>query len=233
MVSGQLPSPPLFWLLAKLAELFPTEACLPLGKGRKILEGSELARIRAEEFSARRPPTLEGARRAGAGTYNPLGQQPNAREKQVMTGRSSATDRQHRNSRPRSGRPFVLARRAPSPVPTGHPRPGLTGACRAHQMTETAAPAVWRSAAGNHPRQPTTRGGPPTHQRRTAQPGFLVADHVVDGAVGGFVLALQRLVVHVVVGEFGLFEQDLPFVHGCQQLWSDTASSMSPYKPKR
>ncbi|BCW42451.1 hypothetical protein StoSoilB3_39860 [Arthrobacter sp. StoSoilB3] len=36
-VSGQLPSPPpLFWLLAKLAELCQSEACLPVGKGREI-----------------------------------------------------------------------------------------------------------------------------------------------------------------------------------------------------
>lgn len=34
VVSGQLPFPlPLFWLLAKLAELCPTEACLPIGQG--------------------------------------------------------------------------------------------------------------------------------------------------------------------------------------------------------
>ncbi|AOY74360.1 hypothetical protein ARZXY2_4861 (plasmid) [Arthrobacter sp. ZXY-2] len=164
MVSGQLPSPPLFWLLAKLAELFPTEACLPLGKGRKILEGSELARIRAEEFSARRPPTLEGARRAGAGTYNPLGQQPNAREKQVMTGRSSATDRQHRNSRPRSGRPIVLAQRAPLPRnPRKSPTAWTALACRAHQITQSALDA---GTAVRRQQPPTAPG----HPRRTARP---------------------------------------------------------------
>ncbi|AOY74354.1 hypothetical protein ARZXY2_4855 (plasmid) [Arthrobacter sp. ZXY-2] len=45
VVSGQLPlSPRCFWLLAKLAELFPTEACLPLWQGPE-----NLGRIRAGE----------------------------------------------------------------------------------------------------------------------------------------------------------------------------------------
>lgn len=35
LVTGQLPSPVVFWLLAELAELCPTEACLPTGsRGR-------------------------------------------------------------------------------------------------------------------------------------------------------------------------------------------------------
>jgi hypothetical protein len=39
-VTGQLPLlPPLFWLLAKLAELWPTEACLPAGQ--RAVESAE------------------------------------------------------------------------------------------------------------------------------------------------------------------------------------------------
>ena len=73
------PLPPLFWLLAKLAELWPTEACLPVrARGGKFPE--EISDEGAPQGnSCAAGPDEGGARRAGADTYNPSGQQPKRR----------------------------------------------------------------------------------------------------------------------------------------------------------
>ena len=72
MVTGQLPSPPVvFWLLAKLAELCPTEARLP-ARARHGKSSEEISEERAPEKNFRAAgPDEGGARGAGAGTYNP------------------------------------------------------------------------------------------------------------------------------------------------------------------
>ncbi|VXC44465.1 hypothetical protein ARTHRO9V_280123 [Arthrobacter sp. 9V] len=50
-----LSSPVVFWLLAKLAELWPTEACLPLGKVWEIPGGNKRRRSAVGKFLHRRP----------------------------------------------------------------------------------------------------------------------------------------------------------------------------------
>jgi hypothetical protein len=71
-VTGQLPlSPVAFWLLAKLAELWPTEACLP-ARARTAESVEEISDEGAPEPILRAAgPDEGGARRAGADTYNP------------------------------------------------------------------------------------------------------------------------------------------------------------------
>ena len=57
LVTGQLPvSPVVFWLLAELAELWPTEACLPLGKVREIPGGNKRRRSAAGTFPGPQAP---------------------------------------------------------------------------------------------------------------------------------------------------------------------------------
>ncbi len=54
------PLPPLFWLLAKLAELWPTEACLPAGQGVGNSRRKSATKERRREIRAPRAPTKEG-----------------------------------------------------------------------------------------------------------------------------------------------------------------------------
>jgi hypothetical protein len=79
VVTGQFPFPPLFWLLAKLAELWPTEACLPAGQGAGNSRRKSATKERRRDTSCPAGPDEGGARRAGADTYNPTGQQPKRR----------------------------------------------------------------------------------------------------------------------------------------------------------
>ncbi len=77
VVTGQRSlSPLLFWLLAKLAELWPTEACLPAGQGAGKSRRKSATKERRRDISCTAGPDEGGARRAGADTYNPSGQQP-------------------------------------------------------------------------------------------------------------------------------------------------------------
>src|SRR4051794_37030975 len=77
VVTGQLPfSPALFWLLAELAELCPTEARPPAGQGAEIFVRKSATKERRRRIPHRGPRRNGGAGRAGAGTYNPSGQQP-------------------------------------------------------------------------------------------------------------------------------------------------------------
>jgi hypothetical protein len=64
-VTGQLPLlPPLFWLLAKLAELWPTEACQPAGQGAEIFVRKSATQERRREIPAPQAPTKEGLDRS-------------------------------------------------------------------------------------------------------------------------------------------------------------------------
>nr|ABR67082.1 unknown [Arthrobacter sp. Chr15] len=54
------PLPPLFWLLAKLAELWPTEACLPAGRGAGNSRRKSATKERRREIRALQAPTEEG-----------------------------------------------------------------------------------------------------------------------------------------------------------------------------
>src|SRR6478609_2880336 len=55
------PLPPLlFWLLAKLAELWPTEACLPAGQGAGNSRRKSATKERRREIPAPQAPTKEG-----------------------------------------------------------------------------------------------------------------------------------------------------------------------------
>ena len=69
-VTGQLPSPPVvFWLLAKLAELWPTEACLPAGQGAGNSRRKSATQERRRDIScAAGPGAKEGLDGAGADT---------------------------------------------------------------------------------------------------------------------------------------------------------------------
>ena len=62
VVTGQLPLlPPLFWLLAKLAELWPTEACLPVrARGGKFPEEISDEGAPQGHFVHRRPRRRRG-----------------------------------------------------------------------------------------------------------------------------------------------------------------------------
>jgi hypothetical protein len=73
MVTGQLPPPPVvFWLLAKLAELWPSEACLPKGQGPWNLRRKSATKERRSRFCGPQAPGgTTGAGQAGAATYNP------------------------------------------------------------------------------------------------------------------------------------------------------------------
>jgi len=70
VVTGQLPfpSPALFWLLAKLAELCPTEACPPEGQGAEIFVRKSATKERRRRIPHRRPleerQGLDGPERA-------------------------------------------------------------------------------------------------------------------------------------------------------------------------
>ena len=103
-----LSSPVVFWLLAKLAELWPTEACLPSGKDRGIRGGNKRQRSAGADSAGRRP--LEG-------------RQGLDRQERTRTIRRTAAKKRRRhngpgsselcdvetgpNSRPRSGRPII------------------------------------------------------------------------------------------------------------------------------
>lgn len=66
---------PLFLLLAKLAELWTTEACLPIGQGAGNSRRKSATKERRRDIFCTAGPDEGGARPDGADTYNPTGQQ--------------------------------------------------------------------------------------------------------------------------------------------------------------
>jgi hypothetical protein len=101
--------PPLFWLLAKLAELWPTEACLPgRARGGKFPEEISDEGAPQGHFPHRRPRRNGGARRAGAGTYNPSGQQPKRRRQDRARDGGALRSRHWPHSWPRQRTPILI-----------------------------------------------------------------------------------------------------------------------------
>ena len=160
MVTGQLPfpSPALFWLLAKLAELCPTEACPPEGQGAEIFVRKSATKERRRRIPHRRPleerQGLDGPERAR--TIRQDSSQKSVADKTGPGVRSPATAPPGPNSRPRQRTPIWC-----EPWRTHSP---------SHNQPDQAR-YLRHAAGGRHPAPvPCAMGGPPPATTSGSQP---------------------------------------------------------------
>ncbi|AFR31307.1 hypothetical protein ARUE_232p00990 (plasmid) [Arthrobacter sp. Rue61a] len=118
-----LSSPVVFWLLAKLAELWPTEACLPLGKVWEIPGGNKRRRSAVGTFPAPQAPEpaegLDGVER----THRIRRTAAKKRRRHNRTGHGGALRRRDRAQQPATERSGVDAQRGASPASMPLPWP--------------------------------------------------------------------------------------------------------------
>jgi len=162
VVTGQLPfpSPALFWLLAKLAELCPTEACPPEGQGAEFFVRKSATKERRRRIPHRRPleerQGLDGPERAR--TIRQDSSQKSVADKTGPGVRSPATAPRAPTAGRTSGRPFGVSPGEHTPPATTNPSKPVTPACRGRRARRTRPLRDGRSAAGNHLRKPATQG---------------------------------------------------------------------------
>ena len=107
-MTGQLPSPPDCFLVAGKLACSAADGALSTrqGKEQEIPGGNKRRRSAGGTFPAPQAPTKEGLDGVERTPRIRRTATKNACKQQVMTGRSSATDRQHPTAGRASGRPF-------------------------------------------------------------------------------------------------------------------------------